>query len=66
MSNERTLLVLYGAPASQPSRAVYWTCLIKGLAFELRLPDFANLRKSELADLNPKVQVPTTRAIAHQ
>ena len=59
MRDEQSLLVLYGAPASQPSRAVYWTCLLKGLPFELRLPDFANLGESDLADLNPKVQVPT-------
>ena len=32
-------LVLYGVPASQPSRAVYWTCLMRGLPFELRTPD---------------------------
>jgi len=61
MSNTPHRLVLYGAPASQPSRAVYWTCLMKGLSFELRLPDFARMREadSELARLNPKSQIPT-------
>jgi glutathione S-transferase len=62
MSDTAQRLVLYGAPASQPSRAVYWTCLQKGLPFELRLPDFASSpdpEESELARLNPKGQVPT-------
>jgi glutathione S-transferase len=52
-------LILYGSPASQPSRAVYWACLIEGLPFELRLPDFGDMGGSALADLNPKRQVPT-------
>jgi len=59
MSEERSRLIVHGSPASQPSRAVYWTCLIKGLPIELRPPDFADLGRSDLADLNPKLQVPT-------
>lgn len=59
MPKKDSLLVLYGTPSSQPSRAVYWACLLEKLSFELRLPDFANLSSSELAELNPKVQVPT-------
>jgi glutathione S-transferase len=53
-----TALVVYGFPPSQPSRAVYWTCLIKGLPFELRTPDLVGAGLSELAKLNPKRQVP--------
>ena len=30
-------LIIHGVPGSQPSRTVYWTCLIKGLPFELNL-----------------------------
>jgi glutathione S-transferase len=52
-------LIVYGAPPSQPSRAVYWTCLIKGLAFELRTPDLLGDGLSELTKLNPKRQMPT-------
>jgi len=51
-------LVVYGFPPSQPSRAVYWTCLLKGLPFELRAPDFLRMRSPEFACLNPKQQVP--------
>ena len=27
-------LIIYGSPASPPSRAVYWACLAKELSFE--------------------------------
>ena len=53
------VLTVYGVPASQPSRAVYWTCLIKGLAFELRTPELLGARESGLGELNPKRQIPT-------
>jgi len=36
MSEQSHRLIIHGAPASQPSRAVYWTCMIKALAFELK------------------------------
>lgn len=51
-------LTIYGNPASQPSKAVYWACLMNGLPFELH-PDFAELRTPEFAALNPKRQMPT-------
>lgn len=60
MSNQSSQrLIVFGAPASQPSRAVYWTCLLKQLPFELRQPDFFATGPSELARHNPKRQVPT-------
>ncbi len=37
MVTDTNKLVIHGVPASQPSRTVYWTCLIKGLPFELNL-----------------------------
>ena len=52
-------LIVYGTPPSQPTRAVYWTCLLRGLPFELRLLDFGRLRQPEFTRLNPKAQVPT-------
>lgn len=52
-------MILYGIPPSQPSRAVYWTCLIKGLTFELRTPDLLGDKLSDLTKLNPKRQMPT-------
>jgi glutathione S-transferase len=52
-------LIVYGAPPSQPSRAVYWTCLIKGLTFELRMPDLMSGNLSDFSKLNPKRQMPT-------
>lgn len=51
-------LVIYGHPASQPSRAVYWTCLVHRLPFELR-SDLAAFGSPEFEALNPKRQVPT-------
>lgn len=50
-------LILYGNPASQPSKAVYWACLSKGLPFTLHA-DLAELRGPELPKLNPKRQIP--------
>ena len=55
MPTER--LILYGGPPSQPSRAVYWTCLMKDLPFELRMPN--PTADSGLETLNPKRQMPT-------
>jgi len=50
--------ILYANPASQPSKAVYWACLINELAFELH-PDFGEVRTADFAQLNPKRQLPT-------
>jgi len=53
-------LILYGAPASQPSRAVYWTCLIKGLPFELMRTELGQMGASErIQAANPTGQIPT-------
>jgi glutathione S-transferase len=52
-------LLLYGVPASQPSRAVYWTCLMRELPFELRTPDVLLGGADEFATLNPRRQMPT-------
>lgn len=54
------MLTLYGMGGSQPSRAVWWTCLIKDLPFEyrdVRLDQFGPA--GPLAKLNPTGQVPT-------
>jgi glutathione S-transferase/autophagy-related protein 2 len=50
-------LIVYGSPPSQPSRAVYWTCLLRDLPFELRMPQ--SLPGPDFARLNPKLQIPT-------
>ena len=50
-------LTIYGASASQPTRAVWWAYLIKGLSFEVR-PN-AMLREPEFLRLNPRSQMPT-------
>lgn len=47
-------LSIYGYPASQPTRAVWWACIIKKLPFEIQQSE-----KSQLTRLNPKGQVPT-------
>ncbi len=53
-------LILYGAPASQPSRAVYWTCMIKGLPFELIRTEFGQMGSSaRIQAANPTGQIPT-------
>lgn len=53
-------LMVYGHPSSQPSRSVYWTCLMKGLPFELCVPtDFAHQSTPAFLRLNPKGQIPT-------
>jgi len=52
-------LVVHGIPGSQPTRAVYWTCLIKELPFELRPNDFSPTNRGPLLELNPTGQVPT-------
>ena len=54
------MLTLYGQGASQPSRAVWWACLVKALPFELcevRIDQFG--QDGPLAKLNPAGQVPT-------
>jgi len=52
-------LIVHGAPASQPSRAVYWACLIQGLPFEPRALDLDALGPDgPLLRLNPTGQIP--------
>jgi glutathione S-transferase len=54
------MLTLYGHGGSQPSRAVWWTCLIKQLPFvmlDVRIDQFGPA--GPLAKLNPTGQVPT-------
>ena len=46
--------LLFGGPASQPTRSVVWACLLKGLSFELRAGD-----PDSLLRLNPTLQIPT-------
>lgn len=52
-------LIVHGVTGSQPTRAVYWTCLIKKLPFELRPNDFSPSGRGALLELNPTGQVPT-------
>jgi glutathione S-transferase len=53
-------LIIHGVTGSQPARSVYWTCLIKGLPFELRPVDLASPEaRGLLLELNPTGQVPT-------
>jgi len=47
-------LIVYGHPASQPSRSVFWACLIAGLAFELPLSEDFTLTPGA----NPRGQLP--------
>lgn len=56
------MLILYGQGGSQPSRAVWWACLLEDLPFELRdvrIDQFGPT--GPLAKLNPTGQVPTIR-----
>jgi len=46
------VLKVYGHPASQPSRAVVWACVLNNLPIEL-IPD-----PSEIASINPRGQIP--------
>jgi len=48
-------LSVYGHPASQPSRSVFWACLIAGLPFELPLTEEMSLKPGA----NPRGQVPS-------
>ena len=54
------MLILHGMGGSQPSRAVWWTCLLKQLPFVLKdtlIDGFGP--EGSLAELNPTGQVPT-------
>lgn len=46
------MLKVYGHPASQPSRAVIWACVMNGLPIELR-PDI-----DSISNINPRGQMP--------
>lgn len=50
------MITVHGGPPSQPSRAVFWACLLNGIPFRLALPDYLNT--GTLASLNPRKQVP--------
>jgi glutathione S-transferase len=52
-------LIVHGIPGSQPTRAVYWTCLIKELPFALKPIDLSPTARGPLLELNPTGQVPT-------
>jgi len=53
-------IVIYGYPPSQPSRAVYWTCMMQGLPFEMRPLGIDEMgADGPLLRLNPTGQVPT-------
>lgn len=54
MSNEERLII-YGGAASQPTRAVWWACLMKGLPFEMR----QSKSREDFLRLNPRAQIPT-------
>lgn len=58
--NEDPQLVIYGAPSSQPSRAVYWACLMRGLPFELIRTELGQMGSAErIQQANPTGQIPT-------
>ena len=46
-------IIVFGSPASQPSRTIYWSCLIGGLPFRMGVR--ADLKPGES---NPRIQVP--------
>ncbi|MEQ9663344.1 MAG: glutathione S-transferase family protein [Parasphingopyxis sp.] len=50
------MIIVHGGPASQPSRAVFWTCLLKAIPFRIVPPDYLNT--APLESLNPRKQVP--------
>ena len=53
-------LILYGSPASPPSRAVYWACLLNELEFEYVQTEIDQMGASAIIrSLNPACQVPT-------
>lgn len=53
-------LAIYGSPASQPTRPVYWCCLIKKLPFEARYHEnWRDKYQPEFLKLNPLGMVPT-------
>ena len=52
--------ILWGTPASQPSRAVAWACLIKGLGFDYHQVSVGKLGLGgPVQAFNPSGQVPT-------
>ncbi len=59
MANDHPVPIIYGTPASQPSRAVWWTCLVGGFPFEVQYVAIEQFGPSgPLAPLNPRGQVP--------
>ena len=54
------MLTVHGVGASQPSRAVFWTCLIRELPFVFKETPIGHFGpEGSLAALNPTGQVPT-------
>ena len=49
-------LIVFGSPASQPSRTIYWSCLLNGLPFRLGVREDLKPGQS-----NPRAQVPWIR-----
>lgn len=59
-NNDDQRLVIYGLPSSQPSRSVYWCCLIKKLPFKIiDHENWFDKYKPEFLALNPRGMVPT-------
>lgn len=51
--------VVVGIPSSQPSRAVWWCCLIKGLSFKIKMiRDEHDLQTTAFRELNPRSLIP--------
>lgn len=48
-------LIIYGFPASQPARVLYWACLLKGLPFNARTSQGSVF---DTDNTNPRGQVP--------
>ena len=60
MANDSPVPIVYDSPASQPSRAVWWTCLLGEFSFEAQNVPIDQFGPSgPLAALNPRGQVPT-------
>lgn len=59
-------LVLYADLASQPSRAVYWFCLLNEIDVELRIIKLVQgeHRTSEYLSINPNGKVPTLQVVS--
>lgn len=50
------MITIHGGPASQPSRSVFWICLLNDLEFAISHPNYLDTKPLET--LNPRKQVP--------